>query len=195
MPLFITLSQLLLAGNLASLNGDYGVAFPACWDFFYREFWVCIYSEFCILSFVLSVSHLPVSSYTAMPPSCKSQKKERFVVNFILACTFLTCAHLISHSSHRDQNATSLPKKWGLFYYFFSSNNFFDTFTARNVLLQLSLLLPTAATLPHLMPFSPNALKQLWLAVLNLMLCPLTISCMLYVHHHLSTCSLCSLSP
>jgi len=98
-----------------------------------------------------------------MPPSRKAQKKDRFVADLVLAHTFLICAHLL--------NPVLPPFRKGavVFFFFFSHLLNFDAFTAGNVLLRRNLLLLTAAMLPRLMPFSPNASKRLRLSVLKLM--------------------------
>jgi hypothetical protein len=105
-----------------------------------------------------------------MPASRKLQKKDRFVIDFILA---RSCAYLLSHS------AASPKEKCGQTFFIVSShtcNENFDAFTAENVLLQLDPLLPMAARLPRLMPFPPNVSKLLRPSVLKSMLCLLTLS-------------------
>lgn len=141
-----------------------------------------MYTDFCALLsstdrfFVLFASQL---SFTAMPTPRRSQKKDRFVIDFILACTFLSSAHFLSCSSYRDQSAASLQKRCGPCFVYLFFLTLFDAFTAGNVLLQLDPLLLMAAMMPRLMPFSPNVSKRLQLAVLKSMLCPLTLSRML----------------
>ena len=54
-----------------------------------------------------------------MPPR-RSQKKDRFVVVFVLALAFLSHTCLLSHASQRDQSAASLPKKCDPFLVSFS---------------------------------------------------------------------------
>jgi hypothetical protein len=100
--IIFTSSLTLCTENLAPFDG---VAFPPI----YTEFHALLSST---QTLILSESQLyAASSYTAMPASRRSQKKDRFVDDFTLACTFLSCAHLFSHSSHRDPGAASLPKK------------------------------------------------------------------------------------
>ena len=124
--LFITLSLSLSAENLASFDGV--SAFPPFFTYILEHpshlyiYWLqvlCFTLLYTDRFFVLFASQL---LFTAMPTLCRSQKKDRFVINFILACTFLSSAHFLSRSSYRDQSAASLQKKCGPCFviYFFS---------------------------------------------------------------------------